>query len=148
VRSIVWLLAIAVGAVSVWYLTAPPRDEGAYRERAARAVQTLDAQVRTATLWSDALREGKTLSTSARVGLEDNARQAEKATARFEGYEPPRGTDRLRARFTDLASRVTDELSAVEISARRGEWEEVEAARPRLRRLALELGRFRRELGG
>ena len=147
-RSVLAFLAIALVAISLWYLAAPPRDEGAYRERAARSAQTLGAQVRTAALWSSALEDGKTLSTSAQVGIADNARSAHAAATRFEGYEPPRGTDDVRRRYSDLASRVTTLLDDLDIAARRGEWQEIERARPQLERLGRELDAFRAEVRG
>ena len=142
-------IAIAAGvlvAAAVWYVVAPPRDAPAYRDRAAESTQTLLSQVRTARLWARALEEGRTLGPTAAVGIDDSEKQAETATSKFTAYEPPRGTDDVRTRFTTLASAVTDELGALRIAAQRREWEEVERAQPRLERLAAELEDFRRSL--
>jgi len=148
VRPLAALALVLVVAAALWYVVAPPRDPPAYRDRASEATQTLHSQVLTAALWAQMLADDRTLEPTAAVGLDDNERQAEKAASKFAAYEPPRGTDGVRERFTTLANAVTDELGRLRIAAQRREWKEVERARPRLERLAAQLEEFRRTLRG
>lgn len=144
-----WLLAVvgvALAALSLWYLVAPPRGEAAYRDRAADSAETLRAQVQTARLWAAAVADGDTTGPAAAVGIEDGERRARAAAAKFEGYDPPQGADGVRERFSALAADATEQLSRMRIAARRGDWAAVARAEPRLERLADELERLRNDV--
>lgn len=143
-RALVALAAVAIVAGSLWYVVAPPRAPSDYRERADQTARTLRSQIQTARLWARAVARDETTGAAAVVGLEDAERRAEQAAAKFAAYQPPRGTDRVRADLMRLATDVADELGRLQIAATRGDWDHVRLAEPRLERLASRIEAFRR----
>lgn len=143
-RFTIAALLIVVVAGSAWYVVAAPRSVDAYRDRAAETASTLSSQVVTARLWTRAVDDGETLRPSAKVGIEDTERRAESAAAKFAHYDPPPGSERVRADLTRLATETTDLLASLRIAAHRDEWEAVVAAGGELERLARDLEAFRR----
>ena len=142
------VVAVAVGLVvlaSLWYVQAPPRSAGAYRERAVMTTETLRSQVQTARIWLRALADDKSTRPAATVGFREAEEDAHKAASAFERYDPPTGTDALRARVTSLAGEVTDCLAQVRIAAHRGEWRQLQQRRDPLAELSRRLEGLKQE---
>lgn len=136
------VLAAAVGLVvlaSLWYVQAPPRSAGAYRERALMTVETLRSQVQTTRIWLRALADDESTRHAAKVGFREAEEDAHKAASAFERYDPPTGTDALRTRLTSLAGEVTDSLGRIRIAAHRGEWRQLQQRRGPLAELSRRL---------
>jgi hypothetical protein len=133
-----WVVGVAAGVFvlgSFWYVQAPPRTVGDYRERAALTVETLRSQVESARLWVQALEEERTLRPTALVGLREADEDASTAAAEFAGWDPRGDTRRLRSQIATLAAEVTDALGALRVEAEDGQWDalpELAAPLPRL----------------
>jgi hypothetical protein len=135
-------LAIALVGACLWYVTAPPKGEDGYRERAAATAETLVSQVESARLWAVTEAEGKALTSTTLVGLEEAEEDAASAASQFEGYEPPDGVDALRARLVALAGEASEVLSSMRIAAQRERWDEVLPLSRPLPGLSRELSAF------
>ena len=133
--------AIALVGACIWYVTAPPKGEDGYRERAAATAEALVSQVESARLWAETEAAGKTLPPTALVGLEEAEEDAEAAAAKFEGYEPPDGVEEQRERLVSLAGEASEALAAIRIAAQQERWDDV---RP-LPALSRELTAFEEE---
>jgi hypothetical protein len=122
-----WLaiLLVALVAASVWYLQAPPRTVGSYRDRAASTTEALRSQVQTARLWVGALEDGDATRPAASVAFREAEADAEAALSRFAGYKPPDTTDELRSEVTVVGREVTLALAALKLAADRGEWDDL-----------------------
>jgi hypothetical protein len=125
-RALSAVAVVAVVLASLWYVIAPPRGVDSYRERASITTGTLRSQVQTARIWLRTLARDDTLRTSAGVGLREADEDASAAAASFEGYDPPRGTDALRARLSTLAEETTTVLGDLRIAAQRDEWDRLD----------------------
>lgn len=121
-RSLVAIAIAVVVVAALWYVVAPPRDVDGYRERASLTAETLRSQVQTSRIWLRTLARDDTLRTSASVGLREAEEDASAAAASFERYDPPHGTDPLRARLSALAGETTTVLGDIRIAAHRDEW--------------------------
>lgn len=118
------VLAIAIVG-SLWWVQAPPRSADSYRERAAATLESLRSHVQTARLWEQSEQRDDAFRTSATVGLEEAEADANKTASKFEGYEPPSGTDDIRSEVSAVATDTTDLLSRLRIAAHRGDWDAV-----------------------
>jgi hypothetical protein len=133
---------ILIATAAVWYLSAPPKGEDGYRERAASTAETLRSQVEVVRIWVDAVTDAKVTHAAADVGLEQAESDAVAATSQFERYEPPSSLVGLETEFSSLAATVSDALTALRAAAQQEEWERLgDLARP-LPQLALQLDAF------
>jgi hypothetical protein len=145
-RFAVYVLALGVVALSLWYVNAPPRSPAAYRERAATTVATLRSQVQTARMWAREVGVGRATHPAAKVGLEEAEEDAAAAAASFERLDPPAGTREARVRVTAAAGEVGDVLAALRIAAHDGAWGDVQAAASALLGLAARLEALRHQV--
>lgn len=119
-RRLLALLAIILTVAAVWYSQAPPRTAAAYQEEAARTVELLRSQLRTAQEWARQLDEGRTPLTTATVAFDEAEKDATTTANRFASYQPPEGQDRLRSQVTAVGSDVVSALAEIRVAARRG----------------------------
>ncbi len=133
---------VIAGAAALWYLTAPPKGEDGYRERAASSTETIRSQVQIARIWVETFEDGESTGAAALVGLEEAERDASSAANEFEGFEPPAGLVDLRAGFSSLAAETTDRLGSLRIAAQQEEWERLDELAAPLPDLAERLKRF------
>ncbi len=131
--------AVAVLAASVWYVQAPPRTAGDYRERAAMAAETLRSQVETARLWVRELEAGRATRRAAVVGFREAEADAEAAASEFAGFDPRGDTREIRSDLTALGAQVTDALGQLRIAAQDGRWNALPALAGPLPELARRL---------
>ena len=125
------LSAIALAAAVLWYLTAPPKGEDGYRERAASSIETVRSQVQVARIWVETLEDGEATRAAVAVGLRQVEADALSAADEFESFEPPSGLLELRDRYAALSADATDALAALRIAAQEEAWERLgELARP------------------
>ncbi len=144
------VLVVAVASLilaSLWYVQAPPRTAGAYRERAVKTAESLRSQVQTTRIWLSSLADDESTRPAASVAFREAEEDADKAAATFARYDPPVGTDALRSRLTSLATEVTDALAQVRIAAHRGRWEKLPERRGSLAKLSKRLDDLRKEAG-
>lgn len=141
--SLAFALVAAVAA-SLWWLQTPPRSADAYGDSAAKAAAAVASQTETARLWARVLAEGRTLSTSATVGLEDADRRAHHAVSSFLSEDPPPDATGVRETFDRVTGDATAALAELRIAAHHEDWERVEATQERLRSLAERLREFER----
>jgi hypothetical protein len=135
-----WSTALAVAGVAVlvaslWWLQEPPRSEPAYADRAADTAATLRSQVETARIWAETVADGRTLLTSAAIGLEEADADAATALSDFEELDPPSGATGLRAAVGAAGGEAVDLLATVRIAAQHGDWSAVTARRDSLARM-------------
>lgn len=119
-------LAFGIAALvlaALWFVHAPPRSPGAYREQAANTVEKLRSQVQSARLWVREVEAGRVLHPSATVGFQEAESDANKAVSEFEGYDPPKRTRDLRTAVSSLGTETTTALAELRIAAHRGEWQ-------------------------
>lgn len=140
-----WTLLIVAVAGSLWYLQAPPRTADGYAGRAADTAASLRAQVETARIWVETVAEGRTLLTSAAVGLEEADGDAATVLADFEQLDPPAGTAAVRESVSATGREAVNLLGGVRIAAQDGDWERVERRRDRLARMGDRLHALERE---
>ena len=127
VRLVIAVAVFAVLLVSVWYVHAPPRTVGDYRERAAMTAETLLSQVETAALWVRELDDGNVTRRAASVALREAERDAAAAAAEFAAWDPRGDARQVRADVTALAGEVTDALAQLRIAAEDGRWDALPA---------------------
>ncbi|MDQ3856944.1 MAG: hypothetical protein M3327_00615 [Actinomycetota bacterium] len=122
-----WAIGTAVLAVigSLWYVLAPPRTAGDYRERAAMTAETLRSQVETAALWVRELDEGDVTRQASSVALREAERDATAAASKFAGWDPRGETREIRSELTLLASEVAGALARLRIAAEDDRWSEL-----------------------
>jgi len=133
---------MAVGLVmlaSLWYVQAPPRSAGAYRERAADAADALRSQVQTTRIWLRTVARDESTRQAASVGFREAEEDAAAVAAAFEGYDPPSETDALRQAVSRAGDRTVASLAEVRIAAHRGEWQALPRRRDALAELARRL---------
>ena len=122
---------ILIATAAAWYLSAPPKGEDGYRERAASTAETLRSQVGVVRIWVDAVTDAKVTHAAAEVGLEQAESDAVAATGQFERYEPPSGVVAVETEFSSLAAAVSDALTALRAAAQQEEWDRLgDLARP------------------
>jgi hypothetical protein len=144
-----WLLTITALAVTIgglWFGHAPPRTEGAYRAEAVRTAQLLHSQVATAVLWVRQVDRDHVTHQAAVVSFEESESDATTTANRFAGWDPPSGTDRLRARVQRLAAAATEVLGRLRIAAHRGRWHELSTIARDAGRTADRLDRLARQV--
>jgi hypothetical protein len=112
---------VALTAGTLWYLTAPPKGEDGYRERAASSAETLRSQVELARIWVEAAEDEESTKTAALVGLQETERDATSTASSFE-YEPPAGLNPLRSELSSLARETRNALGSLRIAAQQEEW--------------------------
>ncbi len=128
-RPAAWVIGAAAVAVlaSLWYVEAPPRTVGDYRERTAMTAEALRSQVETARLWVRELEDGNATREAATVAFREAERDATAAAAEFAAWDPRGGTRGIRSDLTTVASDVTDALAELRIAAEDGRWDKVAA---------------------
>jgi hypothetical protein len=141
-RALSVVAIAAVVGVGLWYVVAPPRSVDGYRERASSTAEVLRSQVQTARIWLRTLARGDALRTSARVGLRESEEDASAAAEGFQRFDPPVGTDAVRAGLSELSSQTTARLADIRIAADRGQWARLPQLGGRLPALADRLRRF------
>ena len=139
--------ATIIVVASLWYVQAPPRSPGGYRDRVSASAETLRSQVQTARLTIRAVRSGDSTHPAASVSLKEAEEDADKAAAAFAGYDPPRGTSDLRSDLTTLGDEVTSALSDLRIAAARGEWQSLPQVAAPLPKLSERLDQLARRAG-
>jgi hypothetical protein len=139
-------LAVAV-VVSLWWLQAPPRSEGAYLERAAATEELLRSHVQTTAMWIRAVRDGDATMQAAAVGIREADADAARTAADFAAWDPPRGAEQLQREVSRVAADVTSALTVARIDAGRGEWERLERRLDEVARLADRVAELRRRKG-
>lgn len=142
---LVTVFVAALVLASLWYLTAPPRNSGEYRDRAAATAALLRSHVQTARLLIETVQADRSTHAFATVGFEEAEADALAAGGRFLAYDPPLADEELRTRLETLASETTGALAEVRITAHAGRWDELATVVDRLRRLAERLDSFARE---
>ncbi len=136
-------LLVLLILAALWYVQAPPRTGGDYRERAAMTLETLRSQVQSTSLWIRELENERTTRQAASVAFREAEDDASAAVSDFAAWDPVGNTQGLRRDITAVGSDVTDALAAVRIAAEDERWDTLpELARPlpplanRLERLA------------
>ena len=132
---------ILAGAVvfSIWWVQAPPRDETSYRESAETTIRKLSSRLETARLWVDELERGRVQKPAVKISLEEAETGASSALSRFEGYDPPRGLERLRSEVSTLGTRLESALGDLRIASEQGRWAELPTLAAGLPKLASRL---------
>ena len=133
-------LALVVGVLAVaslWWLIAPPRSDGRYREQAAKSAESLVSHLGTARLWARGIADGDATKRAATVGFYEASTDAETTAASFESIKPPEGQTALRTAFSTVAADAVDILSRMRIAAEHGDWAQI----PRERRALIALVR-------
>ncbi|GAA3343032.1 hypothetical protein GCM10020358_40200 [Amorphoplanes nipponensis] len=136
----------AVVMASLWFGHAPPRSAAAYARQGAETVGYLRSQTRTARLWVDAVASGSATHQAASVALREAEDDASATAARFAGWDPPAGSDAVRATVTALGDEVTRRLAELRIAANRGRWADLPGVARPLPDLAERLGAVADEL--
>jgi hypothetical protein len=136
----------SIAVAALWYLQAPPRTTGGYAERAADTAATLRSQAETARIWTEVVRDDKTLLTSAAVGLEETDTDASTALGDFEQLDPPRGGVPIRDDLTRAGDTAVTLLADLRIAAQDRDWAEVERRRDALARMGRRLEALERRL--
>jgi hypothetical protein len=123
-RRSVWTLpAVAIVVVAaLWYVQAPPRTVGDYRERAGMTIETLRSQVESARLWTGAVKDDRVTPQAATVAFREAEEDATAVASEFAAWDPPGDTRDLRASITRLASDVIDVLAKLRIAAEDERW--------------------------
>ena len=140
-RRVIAVLVAVLAVASLWYVQAPPRGANAYRERAAMTLETVRSQVQTARVWEQSLDRDDAFRASAAIGFEEAEHDANKAAAKFEGYDPPPGTEDVRSDVSTLATETTTALAELRIAAHDGDWSAVHERARALEPLAVRLER-------
>jgi len=143
--AVLALATLAVIAGALWYLQAPPRSAGAYRDRAANVVDSVHSQVQVARLWLGAVESGEVTHPAAIIALQEADDDAARALGDFEQLDPPAGTDEVRHRVSTLTGEAGDALAQLRIAANRGEWQRLPRLGRPLPRLARRLDALERE---
>ncbi|MDQ3875525.1 MAG: hypothetical protein M3322_08300 [Actinomycetota bacterium] len=145
-RQPVWgLLAVVIAVLAaIWYVAAPPRTVGDYRERSGMTVETLRSQVETARLWTRAVENDRVTREAATVAFREAEEDASAATSEFAAWDPRGDTRDLRSRITRLASEVIDSLAKLRIAVEDGRWDALPRLAAPLPRLADRLERVAR----
>ena len=145
-RLTVWALpAIAIAVlVAVWYVAAPPRTVGDYRERSVMTLETLRSQVETARLWTRAIANDRVTRQAATVAFREAEEDASAAASEFAAWDPRGDTRALRSTITTLGSDVVDSLAKLRIAAEDERWDELPRLAAPLPRLADRLERVAR----
>jgi hypothetical protein len=138
-------LFAALAFASLWYLTAPPRNSGEYRHRAAVTAELLRSQVQTARLLIQMAQSDRATSRFVTVGFEEAEADAVDTGGQFLAYDPPQRDEELRTRLEALSSETTSALAQARIAVHAGRSEELASVVDRLRRLAERLDSFARE---
>ncbi len=123
-RAAYLLLPLLVIA-SLWYVQAPPRSEEAYHDRAVDTLERLRSHVQTARIWVRSREDGEVTHQAATVGLRETEEDAHKVASKFEAYDPPAGTEDLRAQVSAVATDTTDALARLRIATAREEWNDL-----------------------
>lgn len=124
---------------SLWWVQAPPRGETAYRESAQTTLKKLRSRTETARLWVVQLERDNVHTAAVEVALEEADHGASSALAQFEGYDPPRGLEALRADVVRAGEDTTARLTELRIAAHDGRWEELTAVAEPLTDIAARL---------
>ena len=122
-RAVAAVAAIVAVFASLWYVQAPPRTQGDYRERAAITAQSLRSQVQTAELWVRELEQERVTLQAATVALREAEGDAVAAASELAVWDPRGDTRPLRSELTMLANAVTDALAELRIAAEGGRWD-------------------------
>ena len=128
---------------SLWYVQAPPRTRGDYRERAAITAASLRSQVKTAGLWVDEIERERVTHQAAQVALREAEDDAVATASEFDAWNPPANERRIRSDITALASETTDALTQLRIAAEDGRWHALSSLARPLPQLAKRLGTAR-----
>lgn len=121
-RAVTVLAVVLLVAGGVWYGYAPPRSQTAYLHRAEQTAESLRSQARVAALWIRAVEEGRVTRQATTAALADTETDARTTGSQFAGWDPPAGTDEVRAGLTSSADELVSVLAAARIDAHRGRW--------------------------
>ena len=124
-RIVASLTLCALVVFSIWWVQAPPRGPEAYRESAETAIEKLRSRAETARLWVEQLDRDRVHRAAVEVSLEEAEAGANSALAQFEGYDPPRRLEPLRAEVATVGNEVTTVLADLRIAARQDRWAEL-----------------------
>jgi hypothetical protein len=136
-------IALAV-AGSLWYVTAPPKGDDGYRQRAASALETIHAQIQSARIWVETFEDAQATAAATQVGLEEAERDASETASDFERHEPPTGALELRSQFSSATDRAVAELGALRVASEQERWEDLGRLAEPLARRAAEIERLER----
>lgn len=138
-RIVAGLTLFALVVFSIWWVQAPPRGSEAYRESAETAIEKLRSRTETARLWIEQLERDRAPHVAVEVSLREAETGATSALAQFEGYDPPRRLEALRAGVASLGNEVTSVLATLRIAARQDRWAELPRLAEPLTRLSSRL---------
>jgi hypothetical protein len=133
------VLAVALAAACV----APARSIGAYRGKGEASAATSRSAVETGKLTATLVRRNGLFPPQVSVLLAEAEQTAESAASTFASIQPPDpALDAYRSRLLATLGEATDALSALRISARRGDLEALSTLARPLAEIAAELERF------
>jgi hypothetical protein len=147
-RAGAWAMpgVVVVVAVCVWYVQAPPRTVGDYRERTSMTVESLRSQVQTARLWVREVQAGRVTRRAAVVAFREAEGDAVSAVSRFAPWDPPGDTRDLRPDVARLAGEVTEALAELRLAAEDERWNALPGLATPLPGLAERLDRLARRI--
>jgi alkanesulfonate monooxygenase SsuD/methylene tetrahydromethanopterin reductase-like flavin-dependent oxidoreductase (luciferase family) len=127
-------LLAAVVLVGATGCVGPSRTDGDFELKAGNTAKAVGSALGTARLAADAAGHGKATANYVSVVLGEAEDDASAAQATFDSYQPPSAAaDKLRGDVDDTLTKAIDGLSALRITARRGQLD-------RLPKIAAELG--------
>jgi len=121
----------------------PARTTHTYLRKAAHTAEVVVSAVETARLVAKSAGDGKAFGPYTSVMLSEQEEQAGQAQDTFESVQPPNArSDKVRDHLGTLLNKVSDQLSALRIAARRGELDKLSRLARPLRELSKKLNKF------
>ena len=104
----------------------PSRTDHDFELKAANTAETVASALATARLAADGAGDGKLTANYVSVVLDEAESDASAAQSTFASYQPPSdAADNLRNNVDDLASNAVDGITAMRITARRGQLDQL-----------------------
>lgn len=100
---------------------APPRGDHDFQLKAAHSAKAVASSVAVARMTADGVARGRIPAPYADVVLTAAEKDASSVQGTFESYQPPAGSDQLRAQLDDLLARAVQGIAGLRIAVRRGE---------------------------
>src|SRR4051794_6315579 len=126
----------------------PSRTDEDFELKAANTAEAVASAVATALLAADGAGDGKLSGNYVSVILGEAETDASAAQATFESYQPPSAAaDQLRNDVDDLVSDAVDGLTALRITARRGQLDRLPTIAKQLKPVATALEQVQEKYG-
>jgi hypothetical protein len=144
-RRTAGLLLVAVLASGC---VGPSRSDGDFELKAGNTAKAVRSSLQTALLAADGAGRGKLSSNYVSVIFGEAETDASAAQATFESYQPPSAAaDQLRNDVDDLVSDAVDGLTALRITARRGQLDRLPTIATQLKPVATALEQVQEKYG-